>query len=648
MIQRLLIANRGEIACRIIRTAKRLGIHTIAIYSEIDANAQHVLMADEAYCIGAPSPAESYLAADKVLDIAVVSRADAVHPGYGFLSENAAFSRACETAGILFVGPQPAAIEAMGSKSHAKATMQAAGVPVVPGYHGKDQDEATLFAAANNIGYPVLLKAAAGGGGKGMRRVDNVSQFHEALASAKREASASFGDDHMLIEKCLLTPRHIEVQLMCDKHGNAIYVGDRDCSVQRRHQKIIEEAPAPGLSDALRQAMGEAAVAAAKAIQYSGAGTIEFLYQDEAFYFMEMNTRLQVEHPVSEAISGLDLVELQLRVAAGEPLPLAQSDVVLKGHAIELRVYAEDTDNGFLPAAGRLEVYREACAEEGLRIDSGVVEGDVISPYYDPMIAKIIAYGEHRGAAMAKARRALTTFALEGFSHNLDFLYHVLVDEAFISGAVSTAFLEQRLDLLSTWRESLPIEVVVSLYQVLMCHTDSLWHARPHFRMNLPPTSQHVINGGLWKVEQHTNVWRVFGQDSSWDVQVAGHQQRLVVNHQGVVSTFLFIPCQEGVRVFAARSASYVRWPLPDWQDHDAADDGAMLAPMNGRVLACCVIPGDTVTLGQTLLVMEAMKMEYTLKAPSDGVVLGFKTAPGELVEGGQLLIDFKAVESVS
>lgn len=648
MIQRLLIANRGEIACRIIRTAKRLGIYTIAIYSEIDANAQHVLMADEAYCVGAASPAESYLMADVVLDTAVVARADAIHPGYGFLSENAAFSRACEAAGILFVGPPPAAIEAMGSKSHAKATMQAAGVPVVPGYHGADQDEDTLLSAANSIGYPVLLKAAAGGGGKGMRRVDHASQFHEALASAKREAAASFGDDHMLIEKCLLTPRHIEVQLMCDKHGNAIYVGDRDCSVQRRHQKIIEEAPAPGLSDALRQAMGEAAVAAAKAIQYCGAGTIEFLYQDDAFYFMEMNTRLQVEHPVSEAISGLDLVELQLRVADGEPLPLAQSDVVLKGHAIELRVYAEDADNGFLPAAGVLEVYRESSAEQGLRIDSGVVEGDVISAYYDPMIAKIIAHGEHRAAALAKARRALTTFALEGCHHNLDFLYHVLVDEAFITGAVSTAFLEQRMGTLSTWREPLPLEAVVCLYQVLANRGDSLWHARPHFRLNLTATSQHSVNGGLWKVEQHANVWRVFGQDASWDVQVAGDQQGMVVHSQGAVNTFVFLPCHDGVRVFAARSAAKVRWPLPESQGHDAADDAAMLAPMNGRVLACCVKPGDTVTLGQTLLVMEAMKMEYTLKAPSDGVLLGFRTAPGELVEGGQLLIDFEAVESVS
>lgn len=647
MIQRLLIANRGEIACRIIRTAKRLGMQTIAIYSEIDARAQHVLLADEAYCVGAAPPSASYLQADRVIALAKQARADAVHPGYGFLSENAAFSRACEAAGIIFVGPSPEAIEAMGSKSQAKATMQTAGVPVVPGYHGDDQREEALLAAADAIGYPVLLKAAAGGGGKGMRRIDESSQFHEALASAKRESLASFGDDHMLIEKCLLTPRHIEVQLICDKHGNAIYVGDRDCSVQRRHQKIIEEAPAPGLTAALRQAMGEAAVAAAKAINYSGAGTIEFLYQDGEFYFMEMNTRLQVEHPVSEAISGLDLVELQLLVAAGEPLPLAQHDLALRGHAIELRVYAEDTDNDFLPAAGRLERYREPSEEPGLRIDSGVVEGDTISAYYDPMIAKIIAHGENRAAALALARRAVASFAIEGFHHNLDFLYRVLVDDTFSDGSVSTAFLSQRGSELVRWHERLPLGAVVAVYKVLSLSGDSLWQARPYFRMNLAASSRHVINGEIWTVEPHGSAWRLSEGASSLIIHAELHHQHLVVSCDGAQHHFTMVSCREGVRVLAARSVAYVRWPVPEWQQHDAADDAAMLAPMNGRVLACNVVPGTRVVQGQTLLVMEAMKMEYTLKAPFDGVVLGYRAAAGELVEGGQMLIDFEALEIV-
>ncbi len=640
-MKRLLIANRGEIACRIIRTAKALGIETVAIYSSIDANAQHVKQADLAYCVGGAAASDSYLRADLVLEIAQRTGVDAIHPGYGFLSENADFSRACEKAGIIFVGPSADAIAAMGSKSRAKATMQAAGVPVVPGYHGDDQSDTALLAAAMEIGFPVLLKASAGGGGKGMRRVDSQQAFAEALAAAKRESLASFGDDHMLIEKCLLTPRHIEVQLMCDKHENAIYVWDRDCSVQRRHQKIIEEAPAPGLTDEIRRAMGEAAVAAAKAINYSGAGTIEFLYQDGAFYFMEMNTRLQVEHPVSEAISGLDLVAMQLWVADGQPLGLTQQQVNLSGHAIELRVYAEDVAGGFLPASGRLDIYREPASAEGLRIDSGVVQGDHISPYYDPMIAKVIGYGASRAAALARCREALREYRLEGVAHNLDFLYNVLGDETFVEGEVSTAFLNDRLEQAMQWREPLPLGAVVALQQTLRTRGDNVWLAQPFRRFNLPALHTVSVARQTWHVQQQGQGWCVSHGDQHFHLSADWHGDKWRFYHNEASYRFTCFETCDGLRLLGAQSAQHIRWPVPEWHEHDAADDTALIAPMNGRVVACCVEPNTRVRKGDSLLVMEAMKMEYALKAPEDGMVMCYRTAPGELVEGGQMLIEF-------
>lgn len=645
-MKRLLIANRGEIACRIIRTAKAMGIETVAIHSTIDADAQHVVLADMAYCVGEAPAGESYLRADRVLEIAKRAGADAIHPGYGFLSENADFSRACDKAGITFVGPSADAIEAMGSKSRAKATMQAAGVPVVPGYHGEDQSADALLAAAIEIGFPVLLKASAGGGGKGMRRVDSPDEFAEALAAAKRESLASFGDDHMLIEKCLLTPRHIEVQLMCDQHGKAIYVGDRDCSVQRRHQKIIEEAPAPGLADEVRKAMGEAAVAAAEAINYCGAGTIEFLYQDGAFYFMEMNTRLQVEHPVSEAISGLDLVAMQLAVADGQPLGITQQEVSLVGHAIELRIYAEDVTAGFLPASGRLEVYREPVSTKGLRIDSGVVQGDQISPYYDPMIAKVIGYGTNRSAALARCREALREYRLEGVAHNLDFLYSVLGHASFVEGEVSTAFLNERLDELMQWHEPLPLGAVVALQQMLAPRADNVWLRQPYRRFNLP--AQHTIQvaGQVWRVARDEQGWCVSHGDQQYHLVAEWHGDQWRLGYQGGNYAFTVIALRDGLRVMGRLSAQQIRWPVPEWRAHDASDDAALIAPMNGRVVACCVEPNTRVSKGDTLLVMEAMKMEYSLKAPDDGVVVSYRAAAGELVDGGQMLVEFLSNEA--
>jgi len=647
MIKRLLIANRGEIACRIIRTAKRLGIETIAIYSTIDERAQHVIQSDEAYCIGGASAKDSYLQAEAILQLALQVHADAIHPGYGFLSENAEFSRACDNAGVIFVGPSGDAIQAMGSKSRAKAIMQAAGVPVVPGYHGEDQTEVALQAAADEIGYPVLLKAAAGGGGKGMRRVDSAEDFSEALAAARRESQASFGDDHMLIEKCLLTPRHIEVQLLCDQFGHGIYIGDRDCSVQRRHQKIIEEAPAPGLSDDTRRAMGDAAVAAAKAIDYSGVGTIEFLYEDGEFYFMEMNTRLQVEHPVTEAISGVDLVEMQLQVAAGMPLSMQQTDVVLQGHAIELRVYAEDVEQDFLPAAGQLKVYQEPSSIEGLRIDSGVVEGDEISAFYDPMIAKIIGMAPSRRAALALTKQAAANFQIEGIKHNLDFLYRVLADEHFVSSHFSTAFLSERLDTIMSWQEVIPPSALVALFEILSPASATPWFSRPYWRLNLPLQGQYQFDNGAWHVEQSAESWCLSSGDQNFIVQAKRDGNHLLVNVEGRQYRYLVTTFNEGWRVFGGVSSAVVRRPLPTWMTHDAADDGALLAPMNGRVITCSVEAGQWVEKGSTLMIMEAMKMEYAIKAPFDGVVESFLAGVDELVEGGQLLINFVADEVV-
>ena len=441
-IDTLLVANRGEIACRVMRTAKALGLTTVAVHSAIDANARHAREADIRVDLGGAKPADSYLLVDKLIAAAKASGAQAIHPGYGFLSENAGFARAIEAAGLIFLGPPASAIDAMGSKSAAKALMETAGVPLVPGYHGEAQDFETFRTAAEVIGYPVLLKAAAGGGGKGMKVVERESELAEALASAQREAQAAFGDARMLVEKYVLKPRHVEIQVFADMHGNCLYLNERDCSIQRRHQKVVEEAPAPGLSPALRRAMGEAAVKAAQAIGYVGAGTVEFLLDARGeFFFMEMNTRLQVEHPVTEAITGLDLVAWQIRVARGEPLPITQEQVPLIGHAIEVRLYAEDPDHDFLPATGTLELYREPSAGPGRRVDSGVAEGDTVSPFYDPMLGKLIAWGENREEARQRLLAMLAETAVGGVRTNLAFLRRVLAHPAFANAELDTGFI---------------------------------------------------------------------------------------------------------------------------------------------------------------------------------------------------------------
>ncbi len=460
MFDKILIANRGEIACRVIKTARRMGIATVAVYSEADAHARHVRMADEAVLIGPPSARLSYLQSQKILDAAKATGAQAVHPGYGFLSENADFAEACAAAGIVFIGPPASAIRAMGSKSAAKALMAQAGVPLTPGYHGDKQEPAFLAGQAEAIGYPVLIKASAGGGGKGMRRVDAAGDFEAALLSCQREARSAFGDDQVLVEKYVLRPRHIEIQVFGDSHGDCVYLFERDCSVQRRHQKVLEEAPAPGMTAQRRAAMGQAAVNAAKAVGYVGAGTVEFIVNpDGSFYFMEMNTRLQVEHPVTEMITGLDLVEWQLRVASGEALPLRQEQLTLSGHAIEARIYAEDPDRGFLPSTGRLIHLQPPAASEHVRVDTGVEQGDAITPHYDPMIAKLIVWDHSRDKALARMRQALAAYQVVGVSNNIEFLSRLVRTPAFATADLDTALIEREQALLFPEKPPVPDEV---------------------------------------------------------------------------------------------------------------------------------------------------------------------------------------------
>lgn len=475
MIRKILIANRGEIACRVIKTARRLGIATVAVYSDADGNALHVKMADESIHVGAAPSKDSYLVASRIINAANKLGVDAIHPGYGFLSENAVFANACADNDIIFIGPPASAIEAMGSKSAAKNIMEDAGVPLVPGYHGKDQARETLKQAADDMGYPVLLKAAAGGGGKGMRQVWKESEFNEALDAAKREAMASFGDDIMLVEKYLTQPRHVEIQVFCDTKGNGVYLFERDCSVQRRHQKVIEEAPAPGMTDALRATMGEAAIKAAQAINYVGAGTVEFLLDaDGSFYFMEMNTRLQVEHPVTEMITGEDLVEWQIRIAEGNALPKAQQELTINGHAFEARIYAEDPDNDFLPATGTLTLLQPPQEDSHVRVDTGVVEGDEVSVYYDPMIAKLVVWSENRDIALERLLKALREYHINGVTTNIEFLYNVAANKAFRDADLTTTFIEKHQDSLFSTKGDLNIDrlPVMSLLVLLSKQQD--------------------------------------------------------------------------------------------------------------------------------------------------------------------------------
>ena len=673
MFAKLLIANRGEIACRLIRTARRLGIVTVAVYSDADDSALHVAMADEAVRLG-PAPArDSYLNVEAVIAAARAAGADAIHPGYGFLSENAAFAEACATTGIVFVGPPPAAIRAMGSKSEAKALMERAGVPLLPGHHGANPDATTLKREAARIGYPVMLKASAGGGGKGMRRVEREADFDAALAGAQREANASFGDDRMLVEKYLERPRHIEMQIFADTQGNVVHLFERDCSIQRRHQKVLEEAPAPGMTAERRQAMGAAAIAAARAVGYVGAGTVEFIAgQDGTFYFMEMNTRLQVEHPVTEMITGLDLVEWQLRVAAGEALPLGQEEISLAGHAIEARVYAEDPARGFLPATGRLTHLRAPEQSAEVRVDTGVRGGDEIGIHYDPMIAKLIVHGESRDDAVRRLGSALDRYEVAGVTTNLAFLRRLARHPAFGDAAIDTGFIERHGDALLAPAPAVGDRVLaLASMAVLLRRAEaarraaaisgdpsSPWHRVDGWRLNgtghdllrfadasdLADVTVRYLGDGFelalpgGTMSARGDLIALQGEAIALRASLAGAQCDATVVWQG--------PARQGesLMLFADGDS----WPLvlvdPAGRGED--DDAApprLAAPMPGRIVQVLVAAGARVVRGQPLLLLEAMKMEHVVKAPADGIVRALRHEAGDLVEEGAELCDFEA-----
>jgi 3-methylcrotonyl-CoA carboxylase alpha subunit len=671
MFSKILIANRGEIACRVARTARRLGIRTVAVYSDADAMARHVRICDEAVRIGPPPARESYLVAERIVEAARGTRAQAIHPGYGFLSENAGFAEACAAAGLVFIGPPPGAIRAMGSKSAAKTIMGKAGVPLVPGYHGDNQDPALLAAEAGRIGFPVLIKASAGGGGKGMRIVRAADGFAEALASAQREASSSFGDDRVLIERYLTRPRHIELQVFADTHGNCVYLFERDCSLQRRHQKVIEEAPAPAIDPERRRAMGEAAVKAARAVGYVGAGTVEMIAdEDGTFYFMEMNTRLQVEHPVTEMITGQDLVEWQLRVAAGEPLPLGQDDLAISGHAFEARLYAEDPARDFLPATGRLHHLRLPAEGPHVRVDAGVGAGDVIGIHYDPMIAKLIVWDRNRPAALARLAAALESIQVVGVATNAAFLAAIARHPAFIAAEIDTGFIERhRAELVPEAKPADDTVLALAALAVLLRRAEE---ATAGARRSLDP-------GSPW---HRTDGWR-FNDDNQHTLRFRdGTEERQVIVHYRASGYAMDLPSGRRIAVNGAPTPEgdiaadldgrrltvtvirqdeaergetlTVLWDgrahrlgLHDAMRQAAAAEGAaggrLTAPMPGKVVQVLVKPGETVTRGRPLVVLEAMKMEHTIAAPAAGTVKSVRYAPGDLVEEGAELLAIEA-----
>ena len=659
MFDTLLIANRGEIACRVIRTARRLGIRTIAVFSEADADAQHVRLADEAHCIGGPRPQDSYLRGDAILEVAKKTGAQAIHPGYGFLSENADFADAVLAAGIAFVGPSGASMRKMGSKAGAKDLMAAAGVPVVPGYTGEDQSPDVLQREADRIGYPLMIKAAHGGGGKGMRIVRSAGEFAANLQSCQREAANAFGRDRVLLERYIEHPRHIEIQVFGDAHGRAIHLGERECSAQRRYQKVLEESPSPFLTPALRAAMGAAAVQAAHAIDYANAGTVEFIVgQDGGFYFMEINTRLQVEHPVTEEVTGLDLVEWQLRIAAGEPLPLAQDQVVQRGHAIEVRLYAEDPDAGFLPGSGTLKTLRLPAPSRHVRVDAGVVEGDTVTIFYDPMIAKLIVWDEDRSRALARLREALADCEIDGPKSNIGFLERLVRHPAVTGGSIDTGYLDRHLDEFLA-----PAQAQASL--LLAAATASLLAseavAREHARGSDDPSSPWASADG-WRLG-HAGARRLafahagrrielvahgHGGDYRLDLDDASHAIAGARWQDGMLSARIdgamqrFAARVDGDAVLVHDGNARLRLSSEPVYRRGDAEGGAaehrLRAPMPGRVVLVQAAAGDAVQGGDVVLVIEAMKMELALKAPRDGVVAEVRVAVGEFVEADAIL----------
>ena len=690
MFSKILIANRGEIACRVAATAKKLGVRTVAVYSDADRFAKHVAVCDEAVYIGGSAPKDSYLRWERILEAAKQTGAQAIHPGYGFLSENDEFAQACVNAGLVFIGPPASAITAMGLKAESKRLMEAANVPLIPGYHGTNQDPDFLHSEADKIGYPVLIKASSGGGGKGMRLVEKTEDFIDALGSCQREAISSFGNDSVLIEKYALRPRHIEIQVFGDSHGNYVYLFERDCSVQRRHQKVLEEAPAPDVSVAMREAMGAAAIAAAKAVNYVGAGTVEFIVEQREcspedkfggmnFYFMEMNTRLQVEHPVTEAITGTDLVEWQLRVASGEPLPKQQADLTINGHAIEARINAENPDNNFLPATGTLNIYRTPTHSEfrvaDVRVDDGVREGDVISPYYDSMIAKLIVHAPTREQALAKLDQALAETRIVGLPNNVAFLRHVVQSDSFKYANLDTALIEREKDVLfGQQRGELPWLVATAIVNEL---------AQEAQTQNHDPFSK-------------TDAWRAYSQyERPFDLVYHDKPLRAVIsqlNEQAKEQAFhltintiaktekqgadVVTPIYQGdVRYLPTADDTFTLWlsdgetagkrqQMQAWRQHEQVyvfsnhasdvitlvdsmahvgiepqDGGSLKSPMPGQVVAFRVNVGDEVKKGQALAVIEAMKIEHTINAPSDGTVAELLFKAGDLVSDGDELL---------
>jgi 3-methylcrotonyl-CoA carboxylase alpha subunit len=652
VLSSVLIANRGEIACRIARTARQMGLRTIAVYSGADAGALHVRACDEAHLIGPPAAAASYLAIEKILDVARRTGAECIHPGYGFLAERAEFAEACAAAGVVFVGPPPGAIRAMGLKDGAKALMAKAGVPIVPGYHGERQEPKFLKEKAYELGYPVLIKAVAGGGGRGLRRVDRHADFDHALEGAQREALAAFGDQRVLVEKCVPSPRHIEIQVFADTHGNIIHLHERDCSLQRRHQKVVEEAPAPGMTAELRDIMGRTAVEGARAVGYVGAGTVEFIVdgakglRPDGFWFMEMNTRLQVEHPVTEAVTGLDLVEWQFRVAAGEPLPLAQDQVPLRGHAVEARLYAEDPEKGFLPSSGRL-VALEFPMADGIRIDTGVESGAQVSPFYDPMIAKLIAHAATREEALDALGRTLDRTIALGPRTNLGFLAALCRSAGFRAGAFDTAYIDRHLAALGAVPQEPDRAAAACGVSSLMAREadriaarrvadapDSPWDALDAFQLSGPRTLQIPI--------------RIDGESAVAEVAYDGDRIDISVDDERAAADFIAIDGPGSVYVLRKGRQTVVKLKDAEIDVEHLDGDGAVTAPMHGKVLAILVEPGATVAKGQRVAVIEAMKMEHALVAPLGGTVADIVATVGSQVAEGAtvLVIEASATET--
>lgn len=646
MFNKILIANRGEIACRIIKTARRMGIESVAVYSTADRDSLHVRLADEAVCIGEPAAAASYLNIDAIINAAVNSGAQALHPGYGFLSENPRMAQACAKAGIVFIGPSVAAMQAMASKQLAKQMLEKTTVPLTPGYHGSDQTDARLLQEAKKIGFPVLLKAAAGGGGKGMRAVHDECDFTQALAGARREAKASFADDTMLIEKLISNPRHVEMQIMADNHGNIVHLFERDCSIQRRHQKIIEEAPAPDLSNTMRKGLASAAIAVAAAIEYRGAGTVEFLVNDDQYYFMEMNTRLQVEHPVTEMITGLDLVEWQLRIAANEPLPSAQNEIKAHGHAIECRIYAEDPRNGFMPSTGQLHFLKEPQGE-GLRIDSGVACGSTISMHYDPMIAKLIAWGCDRRQALQRLQRALKQYHLGGVKTNIAFLQAIIGHAAFGQGKIGTDFLNRESVELPAPDPSSALQMAACMDYLAIIppennslradtfawqmHLKTQWRSRYLFQGETHDVIVHPISHDqlILELAGKKTYLQVKLIDDKLSIDDGKHRQQVYVEN---LATQLIFYTETGP----------IHVERFDWQcvAGDSANTQAQLtAPMPATVVAILKNKGDKIKAGERLVVLEAMKMEHTIHAPNDGLLVDiFYEIGAQVLEGAQLV----------